>query len=167
MAQTINSNADTQAEVSIISKASVGKTTQDGASETSKAKRAKAKLTYYNAVKFKITDLKLVNYLNYIHEIFLNAYELINQQNIQPYCFTKKELSHLFRGHFTQKLAELINKDYLSWDLNNKAKYFRMFSLHLRQDFKSLDYKQKITQVLENMILIFKMQRQRKKFKMN
>ena len=151
MAQTINSNADTQAEVSIISKASVGKTTQDGASETSKAKakRAKAKLTYYNAVKFKITDLKLVNYLNYIHEIFLNAYELINQQNIQPYCFTKKELSHLFRGHFTQKLAELINKDYLSWDLNNKAKYFRMFSLHLRQDFKSLDYKQKITQVLE------------------
>lgn len=81
MAQTINSNADTQAEVSIISKASVGKTTQDGASETSKAKakRAKAKLTYYNAVKFKITDLKLVNYLNYIHEIFLNAYELINQ----------------------------------------------------------------------------------------
>lgn len=37
----------------------------------------------------------------------------------------------------------------MSWDLNNKAKYFRMFSLHLRQDFKSLDYKQKITQVLE------------------
>ena len=151
MAQTINSNADTQAQVSIISKARVGETTQDGASETSKvkAKRAKAKLTYYNAVKFKITDLKLVNYLNYIHELFLNEYELINQQNIQPNCFTKKELSHLFRGHFTQKLAELINKDYLSWDLNNKAKYFRMFSLHLRQDFKSLDYKQKITQVLE------------------
>lgn len=48
-----------------------------------------------------------------------------------------------------QKLAELINKDYLKWNLNNKAKYFRMFSLHLRQDFKSLDYRQKITQVLE------------------
>ena len=79
----------------------------------------------------------------------MNEYELINQQNIQPSCFTKKELSHEFRGHFTKKLAELINKDYLRWDLNNKSRYFRMFSLHLRQDFKSLDYKQKITQVLE------------------
>ena len=48
-----------------------------------------------------------------------------------------------------QKLAKLINKNYLGWDLNNKAKYFRMCSLHLRQDFKSLDYRQKITQVLE------------------
>ena len=105
--------------------------------------------TYHNAIKFKITDLTLIGYLNYIHELFLNEYELINQKNIQPSCFTEDELSHLFRGHFTKKLAELINKDYLSWGLNNKAKYFRMFSLHLRQDFKSLDYKQKITQVLE------------------
>ena len=105
--------------------------------------------TYYNAIKFKITDLKLIGCLDYIHEIFLNEYELIHQQDIQPSCFTKEELSHEFRGHFTKKLAELINKDYLSWDLNNKAKYFRMFSLHLRQDFKSLDYKQKITQILE------------------
>ena len=108
-----------------------------------------AKQTYHNAVKFKITDLTLIDYLNYIHEIFLNEYEVIHQQNIQPSCFTKKELSHEFRGHFTKKLAELINKDYLNWNLNNKARYFRMFSLHLRQDFKSLDYKQKITQVLE------------------
>jgi len=105
--------------------------------------------TYHNAVKFKITDVTLIGYLNYIHEIFLNEYELINQQNIHPSCFTKEELSHEFRGHFTKKLAELINKDYLKWNLNNKAKYFRMFSLHLRQDFKSLDYKQKITQILE------------------
>ena len=100
-------------------------------------------------VKFKITDAKLIDYLNYIHDIFLNEYELIHQQNIQPSCFTKKELSHQFRVHFTEKLAELINKDYLKWNLNNKAKYFRMFALHLRQDFKSLDYRQKITQVLE------------------
>lgn len=104
---------------------------------------------YHNAIKFKITDVKLIDYLNDIHEIFLNEYELIHQQNIHPSCFTQEELSHEFRGHFTKKLAELINKDYLKWNLNNKAKYFRMFSLHLRQDFKSLDYKQKITQVLE------------------
>ena len=110
--------------------------------------KAKAQ-TYNNAVKFKITDLKLVNYLNYIHEIFLNEYEFIHQQNIQLSCFTKNELSHQFRVHFTEKLAELINKNYLKWNLNNRAKYFRMFSLHLRQDFKSLDYRQKITQVLE------------------
>ena len=127
------------------------KLTKAKSKSKSKAKTAShvAKQTYHNAVKFKITDVKLIGYLNYIHEIFLNEYELINQQNIQPSCFTKEELSHEFRGHFTKKLAELINKDYLSWDLNNKAKYFRMFSLHLRQDFKSLDYKQKITQVLE------------------
>ena len=125
---------------------------KDRASETKakkKKSKAAAKQTYHNAVKFKITDVKLINYLNYIHELFLNEYELINQQNIQPSCFTKKELSHEFRGYFSQKLAELINKNYLGWDLNNRAKYFRMFSLHLRQDFKSLDYKQKITQVLE------------------
>ena len=114
-----------------------------------KAKSKKKVQTYNNAVKFKITDSTLNNYLNYIHEIFLNEYEFIHQQNIQPSHFTKDELSHQFRGHFTKKLAELLNKDYLGWDLNNKAKYFRMFSLHLRQDFKSLDYRQKITQVLE------------------
>ena len=113
------------------------------------AKTVKAKQIYNNAVKFRITDVKLIDYLNYIHEIFLNEYELIHQQNIQPNCFTKKELSHEFRGHFPKKLGELIDKNYLKWDLNNKSKYFRMFSLHLRQDFKSLDYKQKITQVLE------------------
>ena len=112
-------------------------------------KKNKKSQTYHNAVKFKITDLKLIDYLNDIHELFLNEYESIHQQDIQPSYFTKEELSHEFRGHFTKKLAELINKDYLKWNLNNKAKYFRMFSLHLRQDFKSLDYKQKITQVLE------------------
>ena len=116
---------------------------------SSKASKTSKIRTYHNAIKFKITDLKLIGYLNDIHEIFLNEYELIQQQNIQPNYFTKEELSHEFRGHFTKKLADLINKDYLSWDLNNRAKYFRMFSLHLRQDFKSLDYKQKITQVLE------------------
>ena len=79
---------------------------------------------------------------------FLQERDLIDQANIQPNCFTKDELSHRFRGHFTKKLAELVDKNYLDWELNNKAKYFRMFSLHLRQDFKSLDYKQKITNVL-------------------
>ena len=127
--------------------------TETKAKEKSKSEakvaKAKAKLTYHNAVKFKITDVKLIGYLDYIHELFLNEYEFIHQQNIQPSCFTKKELSHEFRGHFPKKLGELIDKDYLKWDLNNKAKYFRMFALHLRQDFKSLDYKQKITQVLE------------------
>lgn len=59
--------------------------------------------TYNNAVKFKITDVKLIGYLNDIHEIFLNEYELIQQQNIQPSCFTKDELSHEFRGHFTSE----------------------------------------------------------------
>ena len=117
--------------------------------DSKNTKLKNAVTTYFNAVKFRITDESLVNYLNYIHAIFLNEYELIHQAGIQPNCFTKDELSHLFRGHFTKKLAELTNKNYLGWNLNNKAKYFRMFSLHLRQDFKSSDYKLKITQVLE------------------
>lgn len=134
-------------EVATASKASnKAKNTNSANSKSNKVSKIP---TYHNAVKFKITDVKLIGYLNYIHELFLNEYELIQQQNIQPSCFTKKELSHEFRGHFTQKLAELVNKNYLGWDLNNKARYFRMFSLHLRQDFKSLDYRQKITQVLE------------------
>ena len=136
MTQILNSNVVKQITIS--------------GSEARQGKAAKRKIeTYHNAVKFKITDVKLIHYLNYIHDIFLNEYEFIQQQNIQPSCFTKKELSHQFRVHFTEKLAELINKDYLKWNLNNKAKYFRMFALHLRQDFKSLDYRQKITQVLE------------------
>ena len=140
----------------VISKSGVesqgdAETKQSKAEKKKKSKAAShaAKLTYHNAVKFKITDATLIGYLDYIHELFLNEYELINQQNIQPSCFTKKELSHEFRGHFTQKLAELVNKNYLGWELNNKSRYFRMFSLHLRQDFKSLDYKQKIIQILE------------------
>ena len=133
--------------------------TENKAKEKSKKKAQ----IYNNAVKFKITDLKLIHYLNYIHEIFLNEYEFIHQQNIQPSCFTKDELSHQFRGHFTKKLAKLLNKEYLEWDLNNKAKYFRMFSLHLRQDFKSLDYRQKITQVLEKYDFNIKDEKTKKK----
>ena len=139
----MNSKAEANVEVTTQGVASVAKQGE------SSSKAEKAKQTYHNAVKFKITDPKLVGYLNDIHELFLNEYEFIQQLNIQPNCFTKKELSHEFRGHFTQKLAELVNKNYLGWELNNKARYFRMFSLHLRQDFKSLDYKQKITQILE------------------
>ena len=62
-------------------------------------------ITMLYVVKFKITDLKLVNYLNDIHEIFLNEYEFIqkHQRHIQPSCFTKDELSHEFRGHFTSE----------------------------------------------------------------
>lgn len=143
---------NSEASIGVAKQVTIGSEVATAKEASNKAKNANSKSkieTYHNAIKFKITDLKLVNYLNDIHELFLNEYELIQQQNIQPSCFTKDELSHLFRGHFTKKLAELTNKNYLGWDLNNKARYFRMFSLHLRQDFKSLDYKQKITQILE------------------
>ena len=33
-------------------------------------------------LNLKITDLKLIDYLNYIHKLFLNEYELIQQENI-------------------------------------------------------------------------------------
>ena len=161
MAQTMNSEvsvgvAGVAKQVTISSEVATAKEASKASNKAKNTNSANSKSnkvgkipTYHNAVKFKITDLKLIDYLNYIHKLFLNEYELIQQENIQPSCFTKKELSHEFRGNFTKKLAELINKDYLRWDLNNKSRYFRMFALHLRQDFKSLDYRQKITQVLE------------------
>ena len=129
-------------------KAKLNKMNEEKLKQNSKQSPKTKHIGYFNAVKFKITDETLINHLNYIHDIFLQERDLIDQANIQPNCFTKDELSHRFRGHFTKKLAELIDKNYLDWELNNKAKYFRMFSLHLRQDFKSLDYKQKITNIL-------------------
>ena len=48
-----------------------------------------------------------------------------------------------------QKLAELTNKNYSEWELNNRFRYFKMFSMHLRQDFNSLNYKQSIVDILE------------------
>lgn len=122
-------------------KAKLNKMNEENLKQNSKQSQKTKRIGYFNAVKFKITDETLINHLNHIHDIFLQERDLIDQANIQPNCFTKDELSHRFRGHFTKKLAELIDKNYFDWELNNKAKYFRMFSLHLRQDFKSLQTK--------------------------
>ena len=104
---------------------------------------------YYNAVKIKITDEYKVHWLNYIREIFLSEYETLkNNPNIQLESFSEQELSHQFRGHFVKKLADLTEKHYSNWDLNNRFRYFKMFSMHLRQDFNSLTYKQQITNIL-------------------
>ena len=43
--------------------------------DSKNTKLKNAVTTYFNAVKFRITDESLVNYLNYIHAIFLNEYE--------------------------------------------------------------------------------------------
>ena len=104
---------------------------------------------YYNAVKVKLTDENQIYWLNYIREIFLSEYELLKtNSSIQLNSFTKHELSHCFRGHFVKKLAELTNKNYGKWELNNRFRYFKMFSMHLRQDFNSLNYKQRIVDIL-------------------
>lgn len=104
---------------------------------------------YYNTVKIKITDEYKVHWLNYIREIFLSEYETLkNNPNIQLESFSEQELSHQFRGHFVKKLADLTEKHYSNLDLNNRFRYFKMFSMHLRQDFKSLTYKQQITNIL-------------------
>lgn len=105
---------------------------------------------YYNAVKVKLTDENQIYWLNYVREIFLSEYELLkNNPSVQLKSFTEHELSHAFRGHFVKKLAELTNKNYNEWELNNRFRYFKMFSMHLRQDFNSLNYKQKIIDILE------------------
>lgn len=105
---------------------------------------------YYNAVKVKLMYENQIYWLNYIREIFLSEYELLKtNSSIQLNSFTKHELSHCFRGHFVKKLAELTNKNYSKWELNNRFRYFKMFSMHLRQDFNSLNYKQRIVDILE------------------
>ena len=105
---------------------------------------------YYNAVKVKLVDENQIYWLNYVREIFSLEYELLKTNpSVKLNSFTEQELSHCFRGHFVKKLAELTNKNYGQWDLNNRFRYFKMFSMHLRQDFNSLNYKQKIVDILE------------------
>ena len=105
---------------------------------------------YYNAVKVKLVDENQIYWLNYVREIFSLEYELLKTNpSVKLNSFTEQELSHCFRGHFVKKLAELTNKNYNEWELNNRFRYFKMFSMHLRQDFNSLNYKQKIVDVLE------------------
>ena len=79
---------------------------------------------------------------------FLQEYNAIIQNDIQLSDFTEDEYAHETRGKFEQKLGLLLNKNYLNWNLENRSKYFRMFALHLRQDFKSLKYKQDISALL-------------------
>jgi hypothetical protein len=102
----------------------------------------------YRAINLKIEHEEIINELEHIHNIFLQEYNEIIQNNIKLSDFTEDEYAHETRGKFEQKLGLLLNKNYLNWNLENRAKYFRMFALHLRQDFKSLKYKQDISSLL-------------------
>lgn len=102
----------------------------------------------FRAINLKIEHAEIINELEHIHNIFLQEYNEIIQNNIQLSDFTEDEYAHETRGKFEQKLGLLLNKNYLNWNLENKSRYFRMFALHLRQDFKSLKYKQDISSLL-------------------
>lgn len=102
----------------------------------------------FRAINLKIEHAEIINELEHIHNIFLQEYNAIIQNNIQLSDFTEEEYAHETRGKFEQKLGLLLNKNYLNWNLENKSRYFRMFALHLRQDFKSLKYKQDISALL-------------------
>ena len=102
----------------------------------------------YRAINLKVEHEEIINELENIHNIFLQEYNEIIQNNIKLSDFTEEEYAHETRGRFEQKLGLLLNKNYLNWNLENRAKYFRMFALHLRQDFKSLKYKQDISSLL-------------------
>ena len=102
----------------------------------------------FRAINLKIEHAEIINELEHIHNIFLQEYNAIIQNNIQLSDFTEEEYAHETRGKFAQKLGLLLNKNYLNWNLENKSRYFRMFALHLRQDFKSLKYKQDISSLL-------------------
>lgn len=102
----------------------------------------------YRAINLKVEHAEIINELEYIHNIFLQEYNAIIQNDIQLSDFTEDEYAHETRGKFEQKLGLLLNKNYLNWNLENRSRYFRMFALHLRQDFKSLKYKQDISALL-------------------
>ena len=102
----------------------------------------------FRAINLKVEDAEIINELEHIHNIFLQEYNAIIQNDIQLSDFTEDEYAHETRGKFEQKLGLLLNKNYLNWNLENRSKYFRMFALHLRQDFKSLKYKQDISALL-------------------
>ena len=88
----------------------------------------------FRAINLKVEDAEIINELEHIHNIFLQEYNAIIQNNIQLSDFTEEEYAHETRGKFEQKLGLLLNKNYLNWNLENKSRYFRMFALHLRQD---------------------------------
>lgn len=111
-------------------------------------KRKIDKCSMYRAINLKVEHDEIINKLEYIHNIFLQEYGEIIKNEIKLSDFTEDEYAYETRGKFEQKLGLLLNKNYLNWNLESRARYFRMFALHLRQDFKSLKYKQEISSLL-------------------
>lgn len=101
----------------------------------------------FRAVKIKISDQQLIEELEFLHSIFKTEYDFVRRE-VSLTSFDEKEYSHANRGRVTEKLAALTNKRYLAWDVNQKAKYFRMFAQQLRQDFCSLKYRYDISVIL-------------------
>ena len=101
----------------------------------------------FRAVKIKISDQQLIEELEFLHQLFKREYDFVRHK-VSLTSFDEKEYSHAHRGRFTEKLAALTNKRYLAWNVNQKAKYFRMFAQQLRQDFCSLKYRYDISVIL-------------------
>ena len=81
----------------------------------------------YRAISLKVEHEEIINELENIHNIFLQEYNEIIKNDIKLSDFTEEEYAHETRGKFEQKLGLLLNKNYLNWNLENRAKYFRMF----------------------------------------
>ena len=68
----------------------------------------------FRAVKIKISDQQLIEELEFLHSIFKTEYDLVRRE-VSLTSFNEKEYSHAHRGRFTEKLAVLTNKRYLSF----------------------------------------------------
>ena len=66
----------------------------------------------FRAINLKIEHAEIINELEHIHNIFLQEYNEIIQNNIQLSDFTEDEYAHETRGKFEQKLGLLLNKNY-------------------------------------------------------
>ena len=54
----------------------------------------------FRAINLKVEDAEIINELEYIHNIFLQEYNEIIQNNIHLSDFTEEEYAHETRGKF-------------------------------------------------------------------
>lgn len=109
-------------------------------------------LYYTYVIDFKqIRDESLLQFLaqlNDLYDILKTGITKVLESTIQFDSFSDLEYENKYKAHFKKALAQKTNKFYLNWDLSQKERAFRMLSEFLRQNFKSLLYKQQITEIL-------------------
>lgn len=97
---------------------------------------------------YPIKDDEFIEHLEKLYEILNNEYLLIlKDDNIKIEYFSETDFHPKLKNNFWKRIAELTNKRYLSWKLNNKAKYFRCVAEEVRRNYSSLKDKIEVSKI--------------------